>query len=286
MKRWTSKLTNHLKGQPVSTIHIKASDRKNPAPTVNLEPSAIADLAKWAAAPPLLARGRVTAIFGPKSTGKSASALFIAHATTVDDTSFGDLGKGPVLYFTNEGAGGVPKRLTALAKMYGPRPEDSLHMVFGLNDYRANGRALDRIKAIVRQCEPSLVIVDGAVTTFGDDAEGAGRRWADAARAIAKLGPAVLVTILDYEADWFDADFDEQVRLERAEDDPCVYGTTRNGTLLLSFELAPATLSIDSDGDPCTAVYAKDVLVDGSDYDPDDWDWLSRPYVLSSKGRN
>jgi hypothetical protein len=272
----------------VSTIHIKASDRKNPAQPVNLEASAVADLAKWAAAPPLLARGRVTAIFGPKGTGKSASVLFVAHAKAMDDTSFGDLGDGPVLYFTNEGTGGggIVHRLTALAKMYGPRPEDSLQLVFGLNDLDGNGRALDRIKAIVRQCEPSLVIVDGAATTFGDDAEGAGRRWANAARAIAELGPAVLMTILDYEADWFDADFDEQVRLERAEGDPYVYGTTRSGALLLSFELAPATLYIDGDGDPFTAVYAKDVLVDDSDYDPDDWDWPSRPYVLSPKGRN
>ncbi|MGT2468958.1 AAA family ATPase [Mesorhizobium atlanticum] len=213
----------------MSTIHINASASKNPVPSVSSEVSAVADLAKWAVTAPLLAKSRVTAIFGLECTGKSALALFIAHAVALGDRSFGDLGEGPVLYITNEGENGIPKRLTALAKMYGPRPSDSLHLVFGINDL--DGRALDRIKAIVRQCKPSLVIIDGTVTTF---VTAEYRRVAEEGRAVADLGPAVALFILDRpgpdDPRWLDADFDEQMNLVRADDEPYVYGETR-GTL-------------------------------------------------------
>lgn len=264
-----------------TSYHTTTASKNEVKPGAYADSQAIADLAKWAAVPPrpLLAKGRVTAIFGPKGAGKSVSVQFMAHARALRDTTFGDLGAGPVLYITHEGQGGIPKRLATLERAYGSRPPHSLHVVFGVDDLDGRGRALDRIKTIVQQCKPSLVIVDGSATTFATNDDGCIRHFAEAGRAIADLGPAVVMTILDDYKEWFDADFDEQLRLEKAGRER--YGSTRNGAPGLSFEMS-ATLHTDS-GDETAAVYAKDVLMDDSASDDDGDDY--RPYVLMV-GRN
>ncbi|NVK45939.1 MAG: bifunctional DNA primase/polymerase [Rhodobacteraceae bacterium] len=222
----------------------------------------------------LISKGDMVTFVGAPGVGKSVIAPHVGYAVAQGRPAFGMRTKpGVVLYLAAENDRDMRKRIAALRDKYGPCR--NFHMLPDCGGKFRDKTFLKRLKRLIRDLAPSLIVVDTLRAALPgmkeNDSEGMGEAITTM-RSLTRSGSAVLLVDHDNVAGSglprghgsLHGDVDMNLSLKRSEDGDVVGTPTknRNGRSqepLLSYAIKGVSFDrVDEDGDPITTVICEE----------------------------